>query len=135
MSCATTNRERQHVAGNDRKRLHDKRSTKNMIITTTHTIEGRRISRYLGIVTGETILGVNVIKDLFGTVRDFVGGRSATYERELQNARETALKELESRAAQLGAQAIVGVDLDYEVLGSNNGMLMVSATGTAVMLD
>lgn len=106
-----------------------------MIITTTHTIEGRRISRYLGIVTGETILGVNVIKDLFGTVRDFVGGRSATYERELQNARETALKELESRAAQLGAQAIVGVDLDYEVLGSNNGMLMVSATGTAVMLD
>ena len=106
-----------------------------MIITTTHTIEGRRISRYLGIVTGETILGVNVIKDLLGTVRDFVGGRSATYERELQNARETALKELESRAAQLGAQAIVGVDLDYEVLGSNNGMLMVSATGTAVMLE
>ncbi len=106
-----------------------------MIVTTTPTIEGRQISRYLGIVTGEAILGVNIVKDLFGSVRDLVGGRSATYERELQKARDVALRELEERAAQLGGQAVVGVDLDYEVLGSNNGMLMVSASGTAVAFD
>ncbi|PIF37657.1 uncharacterized protein YbjQ (UPF0145 family) [Burkholderiales bacterium 23] len=98
-------------------------------------IEGRRITRYCGVVAGEAILGANVFKDLFAGLRDIVGGRSATYERELQRAREIALKELEERAQELGANAVVGVDLDYEVLGQGNGMLMVSASGTAVVLE
>jgi len=106
-----------------------------VIITTTPGIEGKRITRYCGIVTGEAILGANVFKDLFAGIRDIVGGRSATYEAELQQARDIALRELEERATQLGANAIVGVDLDYEVLGANNGMLMVSASGTAVVVD
>ena len=106
-----------------------------MIITTTPGIEGKRITRYAGIVTGEAILGANVFKDLFAGIRDIVGGRSATYEAELQRARDIALRELEERAVQLGANAVVAVDLDYEVLGSNNGMLMVSASGTAVVAE
>lgn len=106
-----------------------------MDITTTHSIEGRPIVRYLGIVAGEAILGANLFKDLFAGIRDMVGGRSATYERELQKAREIALSELADRAAALGANAVVGVDLDYEVLGQNNGMLMVSASGTAVVVS
>ncbi|XZG69112.1 heavy metal-binding domain-containing protein [Chitinibacteraceae bacterium HSL-7] len=106
-----------------------------MIVTTTPTVEGRRITQYRGIVAGEAILGANLFKDLFAGIRDLVGGRSATYERELQKAREIALKELEERAAALGANAVVGVDLDYEVLGQGNGMLMVSASGTAVVLE
>lgn len=106
-----------------------------MIITTTPSIEGKRITKYCGIVTGEAILGANLFKDLFAGVRDIVGGRSATYEAELQRARDIALLELHERSAQLGANAIVGVDLDYEVLGSNNGMLMVSASGTAVIVE
>ena len=105
-----------------------------MQITTTPSIEGQRITRYLGIVTGEAILGANVFKDLFAGIRDIVGGRSATYEAELQRARDIALRELQERAQQLGANAVVGVDLDYEVLGSGNGMLMVSASGTAVVV-
>jgi uncharacterized protein YbjQ (UPF0145 family) len=103
-----------------------------MTITTTPSIEGKQISSYLGIVTGEAILGANVFRDLFAGIRDIVGGRSAAYEKELTRARQIALEEMESRAAQLGANAVVGVDLDYEVLGANNGMLMVSASGTAV---
>ena len=106
-----------------------------MTITTTPGIEGKRITRYCGIVTGEAILGANVFKDLFAGIRDIVGGRSATYEAELQRARDIALTELEQRAGQMGANAIVGVDLDYEVLGSGNGMLMVSASGTAVVVE
>jgi uncharacterized protein YbjQ (UPF0145 family) len=106
-----------------------------MDVTTTPSIEGKRITRYCGIVTGEAILGANVFKDLFAGIRDLVGGRSATYERELQNARQIALQELEERAAGLGANAVVGVDLDYEVLGAQNGMLMVSASGTAVLVE
>jgi uncharacterized protein YbjQ (UPF0145 family) len=106
-----------------------------MQITTTPTIEGSSITRYCGIVTGEAILGANLFKDLFAGIRDIVGGRSATYERELQRARGMALQELEERAAELGANAIVGVDLDYEVLGQANGMLMVSASGTAVVVQ
>lgn len=106
-----------------------------MIVTTTPSIEGRRITRYCGIVTGEAILGANVFKDLFASVRDIVGGRSGTYERELQRARDIALKELEERAMQMGANAVVGVDLDYEVLGQGNGMLMVSASGTGVVVE
>jgi uncharacterized protein YbjQ (UPF0145 family) len=106
-----------------------------MQITTTPNIEGRRVTAYLGIVTGEAILGANLFKDLFAGIRDMVGGRSATYERELQNARELALGELQERAQALGANAVVGVDLDYEVLGQANGMLMVSASGTAVVVE
>ena len=106
-----------------------------MLITTTPSVEGKRITRYSGIVTGEAILGANVFKDLFAGIRDIVGGRSATYEAELQRARDIALTELEQRAGQMGANAVVGVDLDYEVLGSGNGMLMVSASGTAVVVE
>lgn len=106
-----------------------------MLLTTTPSVEGHRISRYCGIVTGEAILGANVFKDLFAGIRDIVGGRSATYEKELQRARDIALRELEERAAQLGATAVVGIDLDYEVLGQGNGMLMVSASGTAVVIE
>lgn len=106
-----------------------------MLVTTTPTVEGRKITQYRGIVTGEAILGANVFKDLFAGIRDIVGGRSATYERELQRARDIALAELQERAAQTGANAVVGIDLDYEVLGQGNGMLMVSASGTAVVLE
>lgn len=106
-----------------------------MIVTTTPTIEGKRIIRYCGVVAGEAILGANVFKDFFAGIRDIVGGRSGTYERELQKAREIALKELEQRASEAGANAVVGVDLDFEVLGQGNGMLMVSASGTAVVVE
>ena len=103
-----------------------------MLVTTTSNIEGTRITKYLGLVTGEAILGANVFKDVFAGIRDIVGGRSATYERELKRAQEIAITELKGRAQELGANAVVGVDLDYEVLGANNGMLMVSVSGTAV---
>ncbi|HOS96160.1 MAG TPA: heavy metal-binding domain-containing protein [Deltaproteobacteria bacterium] len=106
-----------------------------MIITTTQTIEGKRIREYKGIVTGEAILGANLFRDIFATVRDIIGGRSAAYEKELRRAREVAMAELEQNAAQLGANAVVGVDLDYEVLGQANGMLMVSISGTAVVAE
>ena len=106
-----------------------------MQITTTPSIDGKKITRYLGVVAGEAILGANIFRDLFATVRDIVGGRSAAYENELQKAREIALEELEARAKALGANAVVGVDLDYEVLGTGNSMLMVSASGTAVFVE
>lgn len=106
-----------------------------MLVTTTPTVDGKRITKYFGIVTGEAILGANVFKDVFAGIRDIVGGRSATYERELKRARDMALAELEAQAQQLGANAVVGIDLDYEVLGANNGMLMVSASGTAVLAE
>ncbi len=106
-----------------------------MIITTTPGIEGKTIKRYCGVIAGEAILGANVFKDLFAGIRDLVGGRSATYERELQRAREIAMQELQERAQALGANAVIGVDLDYEVLGRDNGMLMVSVSGTAVEVD
>jgi uncharacterized protein YbjQ (UPF0145 family) len=106
-----------------------------MQMTTTPSIEGRRIVRYCGVIAGEAILGANLFKDLFAGIRDLVGGRSATYERELQRAREIAFEELAERAAALGANAVVGIDLDYEVLGQSNGMLMVSASGTAVVVE
>jgi uncharacterized protein YbjQ (UPF0145 family) len=104
-----------------------------MLMTTTTAIEGRPVSRYLGVVTGEAIIGANVFRDMFAAVRDIVGGRSATYERALGEAREVALKEMEARAQELGANAVIGIDLDYEVLGQANGMLMVSVSGTAVV--
>jgi uncharacterized protein YbjQ (UPF0145 family) len=106
-----------------------------VLVTTTPSVEGRRITRYCGVVCGEAILGANIFKDLFAGLRDIVGGRSGTYEKELQRAREIALTELEERAAALGANAVVGVDLDYEVMGRENGMLMVSASGTAVIVE
>ena len=105
-----------------------------MIVTTTPSVEGHCVSRYCGIVAGEAVLGANLFKDLFAGIRDLVGGRSGTYERELQNARELALEEMQARAEAVGANAVVGVDLDYEVLGQANGMLMVSASGTAVVI-
>ncbi len=104
-----------------------------MLMSTTSVIEGRPVSRYLGVVTGEAIIGANVFRDLFASVRDIVGGRSATYERGLAEAREVAMKELEERATGLGANAVIAIDIDYEVLGQNNGMLMVSVSGTAVV--
>jgi len=110
--------------------------TKNaMIVTTTPSIEGKRIVKYLGVVTGEAILGANIFRDMFAAVRDIVGGRSAAYERELGKAREIALEDMEDWAEELGANAIVGVDIDYESFGQTNGMLMVSMSGTAVLIE
>jgi uncharacterized protein YbjQ (UPF0145 family) len=105
-----------------------------MILTTTPGVDGKAIHVYLGIVTGEAIVGANIFRDLFANIRDIVGGRSAAYEQELARARSIALDELKGAAQQLGADAVVGIDLDYEVLGANNGMLMVSVSGTAVKL-
>lgn len=104
-----------------------------MIVTTTQNIEGRKVAEYRGIVVGEAIMGANVFRDFFAQITDVVGGRSGAYESKLQDARNTALNELEQRAAALGADAVLGVDLDYEVVGDS--MLMVSASGTAVVLD
>ncbi len=106
-----------------------------MIVTTTNSVEGKRILEYYGVVFGEVISGVNFVKDFAASISDFFGGRSGTYEDELSNARETALRELASRAQALGANAVVGVDMDYEVLGSSNSMLMVTASGTAVYVE
>jgi uncharacterized protein YbjQ (UPF0145 family) len=108
--------------------------TDSFAITTTPTIEGRRIVRYVGIVTGEAILGANIFKDLFAGIRDIVGGRSAVYEEELRRARTIALTELRQAAADLGANAVVGVDLDYETVGKGT-MLMVTVSGTAVVVE
>ena len=105
-----------------------------MISTATNTIEGRPVREYLGIVTGETIIGANIFKDLFAGIRDIVGGRSGTYERVIQEARATALREMSEKARGLGADAVVGVDLDFETVGTGGSMLMVIATGTAVRL-
>ncbi len=101
-----------------------------MIVTTTPTVEGKTINSYLGIVTGEAILGANIMRDLFASITDIVGGRSAAYEQELNKARQIALQEMEQNASMLGGNAVVGVDLDYEVI--REGMLMVTASGTAV---
>ena len=106
-----------------------------MILTTTPGVEGKRITQYRGIVTGEAILGANIFKDVFAGLRDIVGGRSASYEKELRHAREMAMAEMAASAQSVGANAVVGVDLDYEVLGQNNGMLMVSVSGTAVVVE
>jgi uncharacterized protein YbjQ (UPF0145 family) len=106
-----------------------------MILTTTPSIAGRNITRYAGVVVGEAILGANIFKDFFASIRDVVGGRSAAYENELAKAREIAFQELRDRAEALGADAVVGIDLDYEVIGAQGGMMMVSVSGTAVVLD
>lgn len=106
-----------------------------MLVTTTHTIEGRRIIEYKGLVAGEAILGANLFRDLFASIRDIVGGRAGAYEKVLNDARLTAVSEMMDKAAGLGANAIVGVDIDYETIGSNGSMLMVTAAGTAVRIE
>jgi uncharacterized protein YbjQ (UPF0145 family) len=106
-----------------------------MILSTTSVVEGRPVSRYLGVVNGEAIIGANIFRDMFAAVRDIVGGRSATYERALDEARKVAMQEMTERAQELGANAVIAIDLDYEVLGQNNGMLMVAVSGTAVVLS
>jgi uncharacterized protein YbjQ (UPF0145 family) len=105
-----------------------------MILTTTPNIEGHRITEYLGVVTGEAVLGANFFRDFFAKIRDVVGGRSGAYEKELARARETAFREIQEDALEVGANAIVGIDLDYEVMGENGSMLMVSISGTAVTI-
>jgi uncharacterized protein YbjQ (UPF0145 family) len=106
-----------------------------VIVTTTPSVEGRKIMEYKGIVTGEAIMGANIFKDLFAGIRDIVGGRSATYERELRRAREIAMDEIRTAAAEMGANAVVGIDLDYETVGTNASMLMVTISGTAVVVS
>ncbi|MCF7944450.1 MAG: heavy metal-binding domain-containing protein [Spirochaetia bacterium] len=106
-----------------------------MIVTTTPTLENKTIREYLGVVTGEAILGANIFKDFFAGIRDIVGGRSAAYEDELHRARTIAFQELEEKASALGANAIVGIDIDYETVGAQGGMLMVSVSGTAVAAE
>ena len=106
-----------------------------MLVTTTNAIEGRRIVEYKGLVAGEAILGANLFRDLFASIRDIVGGRSGSYEKVLNDARQTAVGEMTDKAAALGANAVIGVDLDYETIGSNGSMLMVTAAGTAVRIE
>jgi uncharacterized protein YbjQ (UPF0145 family) len=105
-----------------------------MILSTTPSIDGKQITKYYGVVTGEAILGANIFKDIFASIRDVVGGRSAAYEEELRKARTIAFEELSQEAADLGANAIVGIDIDYETVGAQGGMLMVSVSGTAVTI-
>ena len=109
-------------------------TSKNMILSTTPTIEGHPIKEYKGVVTGETIIGANIIKDFKAAIRDIVGGRSASYERVLRQAKDTSINELIERAESLGANAIVGIDIDYETIGEANSMLMVAVSGTAVVI-
>ena len=106
-----------------------------MLATTTPTIEGKRITKYYGSVKGETIIGANLFRDFFASIRDIVGGRSGSYEEVLRQAKDTALREMQDQAALLGANAVVGVDLDYETVGDSGSMLMVTASGTAVRIE
>jgi uncharacterized protein YbjQ (UPF0145 family) len=106
-----------------------------VIVTTTPNIEGKKITSYRGVVTGEAIMGANIFKDLFAGIRDIVGGRSAAYEQELRRARSIALAEIRQAAVELGANAVVGIDLDYETVGGQGSMLMVSVSGTAVVIE
>ncbi|MBK8769980.1 MAG: heavy metal-binding domain-containing protein [Rhizobiales bacterium] len=106
-----------------------------MLVTTTNTVEGNRIVEYKGLVAGEAILGANLFRDLFASIRDIVGGRSGSYEKVLNDARQTAVAEMTDKAARLGANAVIGVDIDYETVGTNGSMLMVTACGTAVRIE
>ena len=106
-----------------------------MIMTTTNHLDRKEVQKYLGIVTGEAILGANIFKDFFAGIRDIVGGRSGAYEKELQQARKLAFEEMELKAKSVGANAIIGIDIDYETIGANGSMLMVSVSGTAVSAD
>ncbi len=106
-----------------------------MLVTTTHNVEGKRILEYKGLVAGEAILGANLFRDLFASIRDIVGGRAGSYEKVLNDARKTAVSEMTDKAAQLGANAVNGVDIDYETVGTNGSMLLVAAAGTAVRIE
>ena len=106
-----------------------------MLVTTTHNVEGKRILEYKGLVAGEAILGANLFRDLFASIRDIVGGRSGSYEKVLNDARKPAVSEMTDKAEQLGANAVIGVDIDYETVGTNGSMLMVTAAGTAVRIE
>ena len=106
-----------------------------MLVTTTPSVEGKKIIKYIGLVTGETIIGANIFRDLFAGIRDIVGGRSGSYEQVLREGKDTAVSEMQQYAAALGANAIVGVDLDYETVGNGGSMLMVTASGTAVIIE
>ena len=106
-----------------------------MLLTTTPTVQGHNINQYLGVVTGETIIGANFVKDFMAGLTDFFGGRSGTYENVLREAKDAALKEMSERAVQMGANAVVGIDLDYETIGQTSSMLMVTCSGTAVRID
>jgi uncharacterized protein YbjQ (UPF0145 family) len=107
----------------------------NLILTTTPSLEGKKISHYYGIVSGEAIIGANLFRDIFAGIRDIVGGRSGSYEEVLREAKQNAMTEMEENARRMGANAVVGVDLDYETIGSNGSMLMVTASGTAVFIE
>lgn len=107
----------------------------NMLVTTTNTIEGKKVVKYLGLVSGEAILGANIFKDIFASIRDIVGGRSAAYEKELRQAKDIAVSEMVEQARLMGGNAVIAVDLDYETIGQGGSMLMVSASGTAVILE
>ena len=106
-----------------------------MLTTTTHTLEGHKVVKYIGIVSGETIIGANIFRDFLASIRDIIGGRSGSYERVLREAKEIALTEMQQQAHAKGANAVIGVDLDYESLGADGGMLMVTASGTAVVIE
>jgi len=106
-----------------------------MLVVTTNVVEGKKVTRYFGVVTGEAILGANIFRDFFAGIRDIVGGRSAAYEEELRKAKDIAIAEMSQQAMSMGGNAVIGVDLDYETIGANGSMLMVSASGTAVVLE
>ena len=106
-----------------------------MIFSTTNSLEGKTINQYLGVVSGEVILGANIFKDLFAGIRDIVGGRSGAYEKSLQDARSAAFTEIKEKAEKLGANAVIGIDIDYETIGTNSSMLLVSVTGTAIEIS
>lgn len=118
----------------NKKRYLCNKNSKTMLLTTTPTIEGQPIREYKGIVTGETIIGANFMKDLFAGIRDIIGGRSGSYEKVLREAKDTALAEMEQRAASMGANAVVGIGVDYETVGQRGSMLMVAVSGTAVVI-
>jgi uncharacterized protein YbjQ (UPF0145 family) len=132
MQAHRSRRLQSHAAAHHRPRRPEEKS---MLVVTTHVLEGRRITRYLGLVSGEAILGANIFRDLFANIRDIVGGRSAAYEQELRRAKELAVQEMAQQAAALGGNAVLGVDLDYETIGANGSMLMVSASGTAAVIE
>lgn len=106
-----------------------------MLVTTTNTLEGKKVIKYIGLVSGEAIMGANIFKDIFASIRDIVGGRSSAYEKELRSAKEIAIQEMIDQAQSLGGNAVIGVDLDYETVGQGGSMLMVTACGTAVIIE
>lgn len=115
--------------------MHQTTNPKQMLITTTNSIEGKKVVKYIGLVSGETIIGANIFKDFFAGIRDIVGGRSGSYEQVLREGKNTAINEMQQSAMAMGANAIIGVALNYETVGSGGSMLMVATTGTAVIIE